>query len=65
MQSGVLMLMVMGNGEYTWERLIFVMVMSGFIFVGVAMEEKRLCVLEKGYQDYKRAVPARLIPYLI
>jgi protein-S-isoprenylcysteine O-methyltransferase Ste14 len=65
MQAGVLLMFIFGNGVYTTDRLLFVGVMGLFVLVGVLMEEKRLCVLEKDYPSYMQQVKARFIPYLL
>jgi len=65
MQSAVLLLIVFGNGTYTVERLIWTLINFSFVLIGVIMEERRLCVLEKFYREYMNRVKYRFIPYLI
>lgn len=65
MQAGALLLIIFGNGVYTTERLLFTAVMVPMVVLGVLMEEKRLCHIEKEYPEYMERVKARFIPYVI
>lgn len=65
MQAGALFLILFGNGVYTTERLLFTAVMVPMVVVGVLMEEKRLCRVEKDYPEYMKRVKARFIPFLL
>ena len=42
MQTGVLLILVTVGGVYTIDRLLFMAVMGGGVYVGVLMEEKRM-----------------------
>jgi len=57
--------LIFGYYTYTVDRLIFLGVNILMIVVGVLMEEKRLCYLEKDYPLYMEKVKARFIPFLI
>lgn len=62
MQGAVLVLMVFGNGVYTTERLLYVLVMGLGVVVGVLMEEKRMLLQFRDYEGYMARVSARFIP---
>ena len=66
MQTGLLLQMMFGgDGNYTMERLLWVVIMCSFIFIGVEMEERRLMKSERDYPDYCQKVKGRFIPFLL
>jgi len=65
MQAGAVVLLIFGNGIYTIDRLIFVIVMCLGVVFGVLMEEKRLMIQFSDYKRYADKVKSRFIPFLI
>ena len=64
LQAGVLFIFLFASGVYTIERVIFLGVNLLMVLIGVIMEEKKLCALEKEYPEYMEKVRSRFIPFI-
>lgn len=64
MQFSIVLSIVFASNVYTVDKMVFLAVNLVGIIIGILYEEKRSIKKFKGYKEYMKKVPHRLIPYV-